>query len=316
METRRLGKAGPEVSVIGFGCWTLGKGQFGFTDERQATAAVQRAIDLGVSLFDTAAVYGWGTSEEMLGRALKGRRQEVILATKGGRKWDLKTGERGNDSSREFLEQGLEESLRRLQTDYIDLFMIHWPDESRSFEEPMEVFSRWQEEGKIRYGGVSNFSAAQVEECLRYFPIVCDQVGYHLFDRRPEGDVLPFCREHGVGIMTYGSLAHGLLTGTLTPETKFSSDDERSRGIMFGQPLFQGEHYLRNLEVVERLKAIAAARGKTVAQLAVAWVLSNPAVTLALTGIRRPSEIEENIGAAGWRLSDEEKAEIEASFEG
>jgi aryl-alcohol dehydrogenase-like predicted oxidoreductase len=316
MEYRKFGNSDLESSAVGFGGWPMGRGQYGPIDEGEAIAAVHRAMELGVTLFDSAAAYGWGAGEEMMGRALRGRRHEVVLVTKGGRKWDPETDERRSDSSREFLEQGLEESLRRLQTDYIDLFMIHWPDESRSFEEPMEVFSRWQGEGKVRYGGVSNFSAAQVEECLKYFPIVCNQVGYHLFDRRPEGDVLPFCREHGVGIMTYGSLAHGLLTGTLTPETKFSPDDERSRGIMFGQPLFQGEHYLRNLEVVERLKAIAAARERTVAQLAVAWVLSNPAVTLALTGIRRPSEIEENIGAAGWKLSDEERAEIEATFEG
>ena len=314
METRRFGKSDLEVSTIGFGCWTLGKGQFGFTDETEATEAVHRAIDLGVTLFDTAAIYGWGTSEETLGRALKGRRHEIILATKGGRKWDTSTGERANDSGREFLEQGLEESLRRLQTDYVDLLMIHWPDESRPFSEPMETFARLIEQGKIRYGGVSNFSPAQVEECLKHFPIVCDQVGYHLFDRRPEDTVLPFCREHGVGVMTYGSLAHGLLTGALTPDTKFADDDERSKGILFGQPLFQGEHYTRNLEIVEKLKPIAVSKSKTVAQLAVAWVLSNPAVTLALTGIRKPSEIEENVGAAGWILTDEEKAEIEAAF--
>ncbi len=315
MEKRRLGESGPEVSVIGFGCWTLGKGQFGFTDKKEATEAIHRAIDRGVNLFDTAAVYGWGTSEELLGRALRGRRHEVILSTKGGRRWDRRTGTRANDSSREFLERGLEESLARLQTDYVDVFMIHWPDVSRPFTEPMELLARWQEQGKIRYGGVSNFSSEQVGECLKHFSIVCNQVGYHLFDRRLESTALPFCNERGVGIMTYGSLAHGLLTGTFTPVTKFAEDDERIKGVLFGQPLFQGKHYLRNLEIVEELKEIAAARGKTVAQLAVAWVLSNPAVTLALTGIRKASEIEENVGAAGWILTDEEKAEIEASFE-
>lgn len=313
METRRLGKSGPEVPTIGFGCWTLGKGQFGFTDEKEAAKAIHRAIDIGVNLFDTAAVYSWGLSEEWLGRALKGRRHEAFVATKGGRMWDVETGERGNNSSREFLEKGLEESLRRLQTDYVDLFMIHWPDTSRPMSEPMEVFARWQEEGKIRYGGVSNFSPEQVGECLETFPIACNQMGYHLFDRRPE-KTLDFCREHGVGIMTYGSLGHGLLTGALKPDSKFDPDDDRASGVLFGQPLFQGEHYLRNLEIVEKLKEIAGAKGRTVAQLAVAWVLSNPAVTLALTGIRKPSEIEENVGAAGWALTDDERAEIQAAF--
>jgi len=315
VETRNLGKSDLKTSVIGFGCWTLGKGQFGFTDEREAIEAVHRAIDLGVNLFDTAAVYGWGTSEELLGRALKGRRHEVTLVTKGGRRWDLETGERGNDSSRGFLSECLEGSLRRLQTDYIDLYLIHWPDESRPFQEPMEVFARWQREGKIRYGGVSNFSVAQMAECLKHFPIVCNQVGYHLFDRRPEGDVLPFCQENGLGLMTYGSLAHGLLTGALTPDTKFGPDDARSLGVMFGQPLYERENYLRNLAIVDRLKEIATSRGRTVAQLAVAWVLSHPAVTVALTGIRRPSEIEENVGAADWRLTEEDRAEVQAAFQ-
>ena len=314
MQKRRLGKNGPEVPVIGFGCWTLGQGQFGFTDEKEAASAIHRAIELGVDLFDTAAVYSWGASEEWLGRALKGRRNEVFIATKGGRRWDRKTGERSNDSSRAYLEQCLSESMRRLQTDYIDLYMIHWPDTSRPFSEPMEVFARWQEQGKIRYGGVSNFSPEQVAECLKTFPIVCNQLGYHLFDRRPE-KTLAFCREHGVGVMTYGSLAHGLLTGTLRPDTKFDPDDDRAKGVLFGQPLFQGEHYLRNLEIVEKLKVIAKSKGRTVAQLAVAWVLSNPAVTLALTGIRKPAEIEENVGAAGWDLTEDEKAQIEAVFQ-
>jgi hypothetical protein len=155
-----------------------------------------------------------------------------------------------------------------------------------------------------------------VAECLKHFPIACNQVGYHLFDRRPESEILPFCREQGVGVMTYGSLAHGLLTGALTPETKFAPDDARAGGVLFGQPIFQGENYLRNLAIVEKLKAIAKRHSRTVAQLAVAWVLSNPAVTLALTGIRKPSEIEENIGAAGWRLTAKDVAEIEAAFKG
>jgi len=314
MEYRKFGNSALESSAVGFGGWPMGRGQYGPIDEKEAIAAVHRAIELGVTLFDTAAAYGWGAGEEMMGRALRGHRHEVVLVTKGGRRWDPKSDERRSDSSREFLEQGLGESLRRLQTDYIDLFLIHWPDEGRSFEEPMEVFSRWQEEGKIRYGGVSNFSAAQVEECLKYFPIACDQVGYNLFDRRPEPEVIPFCREHGVGVMAYGSLSYGLLTGTMTPETRFGEDDWRRGRQAFGLPIFEGEHFLRNLEVVERLKAIAAPRGRTVAQLAVAWVLSNPALTVALTGVRRPSEIEENAGGADWKLTDEEKGEIEAAF--
>ena len=314
MEKRRFGKSDLETSVIGFGGWEMGKGQYGFVDEKEAIAAVHKAIDLGVTQFDTAAVYGWGAGEEMMGRALKGRRDRVVLVTKGGRLWDLQTNERRSDSSRAFLEKGLEESLRRLQTDYVDLFLIHWPDTTRSFQEPMEVFARWKEQGKIRYGGVSNFSVDQLKECLRYFPLVCDQVGYNIFDRRAEAQVLPFCRENGLGVMAYGSLSYGLLTGTMTSETRFAEDDWRSSGQAFSLPIFQGEDFKRNLQVVERLKALARAHGRTVAQLAVAWVLSNPALTVALTGIRRPAEIEENVKGADWKLTAEDKAAVDTAF--
>jgi len=178
----------------------------------------------------------------------------------------------------------------------------------------MEVFSRWKEEGKIRYGGVSNFSVAQMEESLKTSPIICNQVGYNLFDRRPEEEIFPFCREHGLGIMAYGSLSYGLLTGTMTADTKFEEDDWRRNLQAFGLPIFEGEHFVRNLEMVERLKKIAASQGKSIAQLAVAWVLSNPTVTVALTGVRKPSEIEENVVASDWKLADEVKAEIETAF--
>ena len=314
METRSFGNSNLETSVIGFGGWPMGRGQYGPIDEKEVTAAVHRAIDVGITLFDTAAVYGWGAGEEIMGRALKGHRHDVVLVTKGGRRWDPEANIRGNDSSRQFLEQGLEESLRRLQTDYVDLFLIHWPDEDRPFQEPMEVFARWRKEGKIRYGGVSNFSVAQMQECLEHFPIACNQVGYNLFDRRREAEAIPFCREKGVGVMAYGSLSYGLLTGTMTPDTDFGEDDWRRSRQAFGLPIFEGEHYTRNLAIVERLKEVASGHGKTVAQLAIAWVLSNPALTVALTGIRRPAEIEENVEAADWHLTQEEKAEIEAAF--
>jgi len=292
----------------------MGMLQYGPVNEREVIAAAHRAMDLGVTLFDTAAVYGWGMGEEMMGRALKGRRDKAVVVTKGGRKWIRETNERGNDSSRAFLEKGLEESLRRLQTDYVDLFLIHWPDTNRPFREPMEVFADWKRQGKIRYGGVSNFSQSQMAECLKHFPIACDQMGYNLFDRRAEAELLPFCRKQGLGVMTYGSLSYGLLTGAMTKDVQFDEDDWRFPRVAFGLPIFQGEYLWKNLETVQRLKEIASGHGKTVAQLAIAWVLSNPTVTVALTGIRKPTEIEENAGAAGWRLTPQEKAEMEAAF--
>jgi len=324
MQYRKFGNTDLETSVIGLGGWPMGGRQYGAIEENEVIQTVHKAIDLGVTLFDTAQQYGWGAGEELLGRALKGKRNNCVLATKTGQRWDPDNVTKvWFDSSKEFLNSMLEGSLKRLQTDYIDLFLIHWPDESRPFSEPMEVFSKWKKEGKIRYGGVSNFSVAQMEESLQTFPIVCDQVGYNLFDRRPEEEILPFCREQGLGVMTYGSLCFGLLTGTMTADTKFDEGDWRRwlqdpdfKHVMVPYPLFAGERFVRNLEIVEKLKRIAASQDKTVAQLAAAWVISNPAVTVALTGVRKPSEIEDNAVAGDWNLTDEIKAEIEQAFTG
>lgn len=317
MEYRRFKNSNLETSVIGLGGWPMGRGQYGSFDENEVIKSVHKALDLGVTLFDTAQVYGWGAGEEIMGRALKGKRHDCIIVTKSGLRWDPDNPSNiERDSSKEFLNKMLENSLRRLQTDYIDLFLIHWPDENRPFSEPMEVFGKWKEEGKIRYGGVSNFSMAQMEESLKTFPIICNQVGYNLFDRRPEEEIFPFCREHGLGIMAYGSLSFGLLTGTMTADTKFEEDDWRRGLKAFGLPIFEGEHFVHNLEIVERLKKIAASQGRSIAQLAIAWVLSNPTVTVALTGVRKSSEIEENVVASDWKLADEVKAEIETAFAG
>lgn len=295
----------------------MGRGMYGSFDEDEVIKSVHKALDLGVTLFDTAQAYGWGAGEEIMGRALKGKHHDCIIVTKGGMRWnpDNPSLEFERDSSKQFLNKMLEGSLKRLQTDYIDLFLIHWPDTSRPFSEPMEVFGKWKEEGKIHHGGISNFSVAQMEESRKTFPIICNQVGYNLFDRRPEEEMFPFCREHGLGIMAYGSLSYGLLTGTMTADTKFEEDDWRRNSQAFGLPIFKGEHFVRNLEIVERLKKIAASQGKSIAQLAVAWVLSNPTVTVALTGVRKLSEIEENVVAADWKLTGEVKAEVGAAFE-
>ena len=225
-------------------------------------------------------------------------------------------GSHGRNASRESLTKGLDESLARLGTDYLDLLLIHWPDDSRPMSEPMEAFVDFQKQGKIRYGGVSNHSPQQMAECLEVFPIITNQVGYHLFDFRTEPEIIPFCRDNGMGIMAYGSLAHGLLTGTMTPETTFEKDDWRRELNAFGQPIFEGRHFLDNLEKVEKLKEIAAGKGYSVAQLALAWVASEPTVSVALVGTRRPEETEENAAAADWELSPAEREELRAVVTG
>ena len=310
MQYRNFGKSDLVTSSIGFGGWPMA-GTHGRIDETEIGRAVDSAFDHGVTLFDTAAEYGRAEGEKKLGGMLKGKRDRVVLVSKGGISWHDPAGPTQRNSSREALERGLEQSLKSLQTDYLDLYLIHWPDESRPFSEPMEAFADFRRQGKIRYGGVSNFSQSQMEECLETFPIVCNQVGYHLFDFRPEAEIFPFCREQGLGVMAYGATAHGLLTGSMTPQTVFEEGDFRHRGIAFGQPLFEGNHFLRNLEKVEKLKELAAGRERTVAQLAMAWVLSDPVISVALTGPRRPQEIEENVGAADWAMTAQERAEIQ-----
>ena len=319
MRYKKFGKSDLETSAIGFGGWPMGSGHYGSFDEQQVIRAIHRSIELGVTLFDTAAIYGWGEGEKLLGRAIAGRRDEIVLVSKGGLVWDepgLDGGVRPRDSSRETLAKGLDESLSRLGTDYLDLLLIHWPDEERPMSEPMEAFAEFQKQGKIRYGGVSNHSPQQMAECLDVFPIITNQVGYHLFDLRTEPEIIPFCRDNGMGIMAYGSLAHGLLTGTMTPDTTFEDDDWRRGLSAFGQPLFQGQHFLDNLKKVDRLKEIAADGGFSVAQLALAWVASEPTVSTALVGTRRPEEMEENAAAGDWQMSPQEREEIRSVMTG
>ena len=316
MRYKKFGNSDLETSVVGFGGWPMGRGHYGSFDEQEVIRAIHASIDMGVTLFDTAAVYGWGEGEKLLGRAIEGKREDIVIVSKGGIPWDEPGGPSQRDSSRESLEKSLDESLSRLQTDYLDLYLIHWPDESRPMSEPMEAFADFQRQGKIRYGGVSNFSPQQMADCLDVFPIVTNQVGYHLFDLRPEPEIFPFCAGNGMGAMAYGSLAHGLLTGTMTPDTTFEDDDWRRNLMAFGQPLFKGDNFLNNLNKVDTLKEIAADKGFSVAQLALAWVASEPTVSVALVGTRRPEEMEENVAAADWELSAAERDEIKAVVTG
>jgi len=315
MEQRRFGDSDLIASVIGFGTWELGTTQYGEIDVQQASLAINQAIDAGITLIDTAEVYGPHYSEEILGRVLGNRRKEIVLVTKVGFRVDENNVNQGRDSSRETILRAAEGCLRRLQTDYVDLLLIHWPDPNTPFEETMGALQTLQQAGKIRYYGVSNFTVEMMQACERYGHLTANQVGYNLLDRRVEREVLPYCQAQGVGFMAYGSLAFGLLAGAFTPETSFVDWDWRSKGTAFGLPLFEREAFLRTLKAVERLKALAAESGHSVAQLALAWVLSNPAVTVGLVGIRNPRELQENVAAAEWRLTEEDRAEIDRIFE-
>jgi len=297
MQYRPMGSSDLTVSAIGFGCWEMGGNQYGEVDDDEERRAVERAIDLGVTLFDTAPVYGYGHSEEVLGRALAGRRSEVVLVTKGGVTWEEVGGPMSRSATHDVLVGGLEASLRRLGTDYVDLFLIHWPDHKTPEAEMMAALNELRQAGKTRYIGVSNFTAGQLRASKAKADICANQVGYNLFDRRWERQMFSTARELGIGIMAYGPMAHGLLTGTFTADTRFVDWDWRSTGDASGQKLFTPENFPRNVAVADRLKDVAARLGTSLPRLAIAWVLADPSVSVALAGTRTAAEIEHNVGA-------------------
>ena len=320
MEERRFGNTDLTCSALGFGTWELGTTQYGEIDVDEAVRAVHMAIDNGVTLFDTAEVYGPYTSEELLARGLGERRKDIVLVTKVGFVISDDPAVRGDaaivgrDASAANITEHTEGCLRRLNTDYVDLMLIHWPDLVTPHEETIGALEALKSAGKIRHYGVSNYDVPMMEACQAVGSLAANQVGYNLFDRRMEAAVLPYCLEQGIGFMAYGSLGFGLLTGALSPETKFADNDWRRHGKAFGLPLFERENFLKELRVTERLKDMAAAYDKSVAQLALAWVLSHPAVTVGLVGMRNERELEENIAAVDWRLTDADRAEIDRIF--
>ncbi|MCY3833033.1 MAG: aldo/keto reductase [Chloroflexi bacterium] len=320
MEERRFGSTDLTCSAIGFGTWELSTTQYGEIDVDAAVRAVHMAIDHGITLFDTAETYGPFTSEKLLARGLGERRKDIVLVTKVGFVFHDDPAIVGNaalagrDASAAYITERTEGCLRRLNTDYIDLLLIHWPDLKTAHEETIGALEAMKAAGKIRHYGVSNYDVPMMEGCQKHGGLTANQVGYNMFDRRVEGAVLPYCREQGIGFMAYGSLAFGLLTGALTPDTEFGENDWRGGGMAFGLPLFQRENFLKELRVTERLKEIAVRHDKSVAQLALAWVLSNPAVTVGLVGMRNERELEENIAAIDWRLSEADRADIDQVF--
>jgi aryl-alcohol dehydrogenase-like predicted oxidoreductase len=308
MQTGALGRTGLEVSPIAFGAWQLG-GEWGEFDVDEAVAAIRHARSLGVNLFDTAQGYGFGASERVLGQALRddldNRRDEVVIATKGG----LRMTDDGlvRDSSPQWLRKGVDASLRALGVDRVDIYQVHWPDPQVPFAETAGALDELVQDGKIGHVGVSNFDTAQMGEFARTRPVETLQPPYHLFRRDLEASVLPYCREHDIGVLVYGPLAHGMLTGALDEDTTFAPDDWRS-----GAPFFKGEDYLRNLQVVRELERFASEQlGSSVSRLAIAWALANPAVQVAIVGARSPRHIEDSVGAAELRLSDGDLDQID-----
>src|SRR5262249_51110745 len=314
MERRAFGRTGLRVSAVGFGSWPMSGGdRYGAIEDEEAIRAIRRALDAGVDCVDTAPVYGFGHAEEVVGRALRGHRHRVTLVTKCGIVWDEGSTVTRRDISAANIRREVELSLRRLQTDVIDVYLLHWPAATSSFEEAFGAMEELVRAGKIRFAGVSNFTVEQMERCRAVRPVDVVQVGYHLFDRRMEREIFPYCRTHGIGVMGYGSLGHGLLTGTFTAETRFADPDWRARGIAFGQPILKPDNLKANVAVVERLRQeVARPRGIPVSRVALAWVLRQPAVSTALVGPRNPAEVEDALFAADLALSEAEVARIDA----
>lgn len=308
-----LGKSGLEVSPIAFGTWQLG-GDWGNFDEGEAIAAIRAARELGINFFDTAQAYGFGASEALLGRALRDgldrHREDLVIATKGGLRIDPQEG-LVRDCSPAWLRKGVEESLRHLGVEYIDLYQLHWPDPETPFAMSAQALREMVAEGKIRQVGVSNFSAAEMAEFSRTQAVETLQPPYHLFRRDIEGDVLPYAREHDIGVLVYGPLAHGLLTGAMDGETRFAKDDWRSKSA-----LFTGETFQRNLQTVSELERFARERGYSVGRLAIAWTLANPAVHVAIVGSRSIEHIKDSVGALEIELSREDLEEIDQIMTG
>jgi aryl-alcohol dehydrogenase-like predicted oxidoreductase len=311
MNTRPLGTGGPLVTEIGFGAWALGgPWEFGWgpVDDNESIRALHRALDGGINWIDTAAVYGLGHSEEVVGRALKGTGQKAFLATKCGMVWDDSRKVKIHASPNSIRTE-MEQSLRRLQRDHVDLYQIHWPDPETPVQESWGTLLRLKEEGKTRFIGVCNYDVKRLEECGRVAPVQSLQPSYSLLRRGVEKELLPYCRKNGIGVVAYSPMQSGLLSGSFTPDN-LAPDDWRRKNQYFQDPYLS-----RALAFVETLRPIAARyHRRSVGQLAIAWVLQHSAVTSAIVGARTVRQVSENLAAAGFQISASDMQLIEEAY--
>ncbi len=310
MKTRQLGKNGPNITEIGFGAWAIGgPWSFGWgpSDDREAIDAISYSLEHGINWIDTAAVYGLGHSEELVGRAVKGKRDKVFVATKCGLPWDEQRRVQG-DISPASIRRECEGSLRRLGTDHLDLYQIHWPDGKTPETEAWQTMAQLQKEGKVRYIGVSNFDVPMLEACQKIAPIQSLQPPYSMLIREIEAQILPFCEKNGIGVVAYSPMQTGLLSGKFNI-AKLAKDDWRLNSPMFAEPFLS-----KVMSFVDELRPIAAKYDKTVGQLAIGWVLVHSAVTSAIVGARRPEQVRENVGGSGFSIDSADMNAIEHLF--
>ncbi|WP_434775561.1 aldo/keto reductase [Pseudomonas oryzihabitans] len=304
-ETLRIPGIDTPVSRIGLGTWAIGGWMWGGTDEARSIETIRGAVHGGINLIDTAPVYGFGRSEEIVGKALEGIRDQAVIATKVALEWPDEQVRRNASAAR--IRQEVEDSLRRLRTDRIDLYQVHWPDPQVPHEETARELERLRQEGKILAIGVSNYSPEQLEAFRQFANLSTVQPPYNLFERAIEADVLPYAQRHGLVVLAYGALCRGLLSGRMNAETRFDGDDLRQ-----GDPKFQPPRFAQYLAAVEALTAFTRERhGKSVLALAVRWILDQ-GPTIALWGARKPEQLQGLDEAFGWQLSTEDLAAIDA----
>lgn len=324
MEYRQLGQSEIQLSAITFGAWAIGGWMWGGADKGDAVAAIHKAVDVGMTSIDTAAIYGQGHSESIVGKALEGRRHEVQILTKFGLRWDTDEGLHYFDSTdnqgrpisihryagKASVLEECEHSLKRLRTDYIDLYQHHRTDPTTPIEETMEALGILLEQGKIRTAGVSNYTLDETRQALAALPIVCNQVPYSMLERDIEDDLVPYCLEQQISILAYSPLQRGILTGRIEPGHVFADTDHRS-----DQYYFQSGNHEKVMHFLAEIKPIADERGVTLSQLVINWTLHRPGITIALVGARDPRQVEENAGAADFRLSVSETEQIDAALD-
>jgi aryl-alcohol dehydrogenase-like predicted oxidoreductase len=293
-----------KVSRVALGTWAMGGWMWGGADQRESVATIQAALHQGINLIDTAPVYGFGVSEEIVGVALAGVRTEAVIATKAGLEW--RDGKIYRNATHARILKEVDDSLRRLRTDYIDIYQVHWPDPLVPVEETAEAMRSLYEQGKIRAIGVSNFSVAQMECFRQVAPLHVLQPPYNLFERAIEAEILPYSRANGIATLGYGALCRGLLSGRMRPDTTFPGDDLRR-----GDPKFQAPRFAQYLDAVRQLDELAQRRfGRRVIHLAVRWMLDQ-GISVALWGGRRPDQVQAALGVSGWSLDRASRELIE-----
>ncbi len=325
MEYRKLGTSELQVSAITFGAWAAGGWMWGGNDDREAIAAMRAAYDLGITSIDTAPIYGQGKSEELVGQAIKGiPRDKVQILDKFGMRWDLAKGTFGfksKDNSGKDIDiykyagmdsviKECEDSLKRLGTDHIDLYQLHWPDASTPIDETMEALVRLKEQGKILQAGVSNYNVAQMKEAAKTIDLVSDQVPYSMVNRGIESELLPYCIEHQKSILAYSPMERGLLTGKMKPGQSFGEGDHRA-GVKF----FKDENIERTNNFLAKIKPLADEKNATIGQLVIRWTINRPGITVALVGARNAEQATQNAKAIDVKLSAEEHDMITAELD-